>query len=254
MKRVVLLLLVIMMPLQAMASTVLITGSNRGIGFEFVKQYAEQGWDVIATTRKPEKSDALNALAKEYSNITVERMDVTRAYQVEALAKKYQGQPIDLLINNAGILGSKDKQKLGQLDYAELDQVINVNVKGPIRVSEAFLANVLASKQKQIVVLASALGSITVGPSTADLYWYKISKAGISIAMASLQQQLQDKGVTVLRLVPGMVNTDMLRQSGAFGRGKEAPESVVAMIAVIAKASPEMAKKIYNYDGSTIPN
>jgi NAD(P)-dependent dehydrogenase (short-subunit alcohol dehydrogenase family) len=129
-----------------------------------------------------------------------------------------------------------------------------VNTKGPLRMSSAFLDNVKASEQKKIVVLASALGSITMGPNIRDMYWYKISKAGMSMAMASLQKDLKSEGITVLRLGPGMVNTDLLAESGAGGKGIEPPKSVAGMMAVIAIADPKMGKKSYNYDGKKIPN
>ena len=84
---------------------VLVTGANRGLGFEFTKQYAARGAKVIATARKPERAEALNALAAENPNIVVERLDVTDHAQIEELAAKYVDTPIDLLLNNAGIGG-----------------------------------------------------------------------------------------------------------------------------------------------------
>ena len=253
-RKTIVLLALVLLPLQVLASTVMITGANRGIGLEFVKQYAEKGWTVIATSRKPAKSTELNAMAKADADIKVEQLDVTDIKSIAALAEKYKGRPIDILINNAGVLGDYEKQKLGQFDYDELDWVFEVNAKGPLRVSSAFLDNVIASEQKKIVVLASALGSIAMGPNIPNLYWYKMSKAAMSIAMASMQKDLKAQGVTVLRLGPGMVNTRMLAASGAGGKGIEPPPSVAGMIAVIDKADPKMAKKVYNYDGSKVPN
>ena len=87
------------------ASTVLVTGTNRGIGLEFVRQYAAQGWTVIATVRNPAAATELAALAAGNPKIRVEKLDVTDVAAVEALAAKYRGQPIDILINNAGALG-----------------------------------------------------------------------------------------------------------------------------------------------------
>ncbi|WP_085757310.1 SDR family oxidoreductase [Oceanicoccus sagamiensis] len=254
MKFRLLLSLLLLLPTQLMADTVLITGANRGIGLEFVKQYAEQGWTVYATTRKPNKSDDLNALAKANNTIKVVQLDVTDVESIAALAKTVGDQPIDVLINNAGVLGDMEKQKMGQFDYDELDWVIDVNTKGPLRVTSALLDNVKASKQKKVVVLASALGSITMGPNISDMYWYKISKAGMSIAMASMQKDLKNDGVTVLRLGPGMVNTRLLAASGAGGKGIEPPASVAGMISVIETATPKTGKKSYNYDGKKIPN
>lgn len=239
-----------------LAKTVLITGSNRGIGLEFAKQYAEEGWDVIATTRKPNKADDLQALAKQFPNLKIEKLDVTKEKQIADLAKKYKGKPIDVLINNAGVLGDYEKQKLGQFDYDELDWVISVNTKGPLRMAEAFRENVEASEEKKIVILASALGSVTMAPFIRDMYWYKISKVGMSVAMASLQVDLKKAGseITVLRLGPGMVQTDMLKESGSYDRGIPSKDSVAGMRSVIEKATQNMAKKTYNYDGKPVPN
>jgi len=238
------------------AKTVLITGSNRGIGLELARQYGEAGWDVIATTRKPKKSDDLQKLSKQFSNIKIEKLDVTNVDQIGALAKKYEGKPIDVLINNAGVMGDYDKQKMGQFDYGELDWVIDVNTKGPLRMAMAFKDNVEASEEKKIVILASALGSVTMAPFIRDMYWYKISKVGMSVAMASLQVDLKKAGsdITVLRLGPGMVKTDMLKESGSYDRGIPASEAVAGMREVIEKATPNMAKKTYNYDGKPVPN
>ncbi len=102
----------------ALAETVLITGTNRGIGLEFVKQYAERGATVIATARRPADAKELIALAAQHPNVTIEALDVTDVSAIEALAKKYQGKPIDILINNAGTLGDVPKQTIGGLDQS----------------------------------------------------------------------------------------------------------------------------------------
>lgn len=235
-------------------STVLITGSNRGIGFEFVKQYADKGWNVIATSRKPQDDVELQALAAQKPNILIEKLDVTSEQDITALAQRYQGIPIDVLINNAGVLGDYEKQKVGGFEYSELDWVIDVNVKGPLRVSTALLDNVAASEQKKIVTLASALGSITMGPMIRDMYWYKASKAAMSITMASLNKDLADQGITVLRLGPGMVKTDLLEAAGAYDSGIPPEQAIAGMIKVIEKADNKMARKSWNYDGRPVPN
>ena len=252
MTRIAITLLILLSANLSFADTVLITGSNRGIGLEFAKQYAEAGWDVVATARKPKKAEKLNALAKKHPKLKIMKLDVADPGSVAKLAKKLKGQPIDVLINNAGILGDYEKQKLGQFDFDALDKVIEVNTKGPLRVTLALLDNVRASKQKKVVTLASALGSIAIAPRIPEMYWYKISKAGMSVAMASLNAQLGDEGITVLRLGPGMVNTRLLAQSGAGGQGIETKESVEGMRAVIEKATPRMALQTQNYNGKVI--
>ena len=234
--------------------TVLITGSNRGIGLEFVRQYAAKGWNVIATTRNPINDLELKALAEANSNINIERLDVTSEKDLAALTARYQGIPIDVLINNAGVLGDYEKQKAGNFDFSELDWVLDVNLKGPLRVSSAFMDNVAASEQKKIVTLASALGSVTMGPFIRDMYWYKASKAAMSITMASLNKDMEAQGITVLRLGPGMVKTDMLEEAGAYDSGIPPEVAIAGMIEVIEKADPKMAKKVWNYDGKPVPN
>ncbi len=144
------------------APTVLITGSNRGIGLEFARQYAVKGWNVIATTRNPDSADELNAIADAHSNLIVETLDVTDLSGIAALAEKYEGTGIDVLINNAGILGNVETQELGQFDYANFQQIMAVNTFGPLAVSQAFLDHVSASDQKKIVTLASGQGSSTL--------------------------------------------------------------------------------------------
>ena len=231
----------------------LITGSNRGIGFEFAKQYAGKGWKVIATARMPEKAGDLQQLAKAHQKLVIEQLDVADESSIAALAKKYRGKSIDVLINNAGILGDPNVQKMGQFDYKELDKVMAVNLLGPLRVSQAFLENVAASEQKKIICMSSGLGSMVISQLAPDLYFYKISKAGMNIAMGSLAADLRKRDIIVLRLAPGMVNTRILEQSGMGGHGIEPHESVAGMIGVIEKVTPEMTNQVYIYNGKTLP-
>ena len=143
--------------------TVLITGSNRGLGLEFSRQYAEAGWNVIATCRNPEQAEELKALTKKHKQVAIEKMDVTSDSEVEILAAKYKSQPIDVLLNNAGIYGTLEKQTLGGFDFEELKHVFDVNTIGSLRVSAAFLDNVASSKQKKIISLGGGMGTPTIG-------------------------------------------------------------------------------------------
>ena len=211
----------------AAPATVLITGSNRGIGLEFVRQYAARGWRVIATTRDPAAATELAALAKTSPKlITVEKLDVASDADIAALATKYKGQPIDVLLNNAGTLGDPGKQSFQQLDYATFEEVLHVNTYGPLAVSRAFLDNVLAGQQKKIVAITSGLSSIENTKRFGSLYFYRISKAGLNMAMRALQAELRSKGVKVGILAPGVVETRLLRQSGFGGQGMTPEESV----------------------------
>jgi NAD(P)-dependent dehydrogenase (short-subunit alcohol dehydrogenase family) len=233
--------------------TVLITGSNRGIGLEFAKQYAEKGWNVIATARKPGKAEDLKKLAETHPKLVIEQLDVTDVLSISALARKYHGKPIDVLINNAGILGNTSAQIFGQFDYKELDKVMAVNVLGPLRVSQAFADNVAASKQKKIICMSSGMGSMMISQFAPNMYFYKISKAGMNIAMGSLAADFRKRDIIVFRLAPGMVNTRLLEQSGIGGQGIEPQESVAGMIAIIEKVTPEMTKHVYTYNGKKLP-
>ena len=137
------------------AATVLITGSNRGLGLEFVKQYAARGWRVLATARNPEGATELRAIAAKNRNVTVDRLDVQDVPAIKALAAKYRGTSIDVLLNNAGVLGDMKAQAVGSLDAREFDEVMAANVFGALATADAFLDHVAASRQKKIVSLTS---------------------------------------------------------------------------------------------------
>ena len=236
----------------AQSGTVLITGSNRGIGLEFVRQYAAAGWKVIATTRDPKSATELVALAATRKNIIVEPLDVADNTQINVLAAKYKGQAIDVLLNNAGTLGDADKQSLNGFDYANFENVLRVNTYAPLAISRAFLGNVLASEQKKIVAITSGLSSIANTQRFGSLYFYRISKAGLNMAMRTLQAELRGKGVKVGILAPGVVETRLLRQSGYRGPGVITPEqSVTAVIANIAKL--DQTAEITLYNGDKVP-
>ena len=109
--------------------TVLITGANRGIGLEFAKQYAEKGWRVIATCRNPERADELNAFAAQHPDVVVERLDVLDHAGIDALAVRYRNQPVDALLNNAGLMRGPDReQTVGTIDYHLPDARATVNL------------------------------------------------------------------------------------------------------------------------------
>ncbi|SVE50041.1 uncharacterized protein METZ01_LOCUS502895, partial [marine metagenome] len=157
--------------------TVLITGSNRGLGLEFSRQYAAANWNVIATCRNPKKAKELQLLAEEYNQVAVEKMDVTSQSEVDLVASAYHDQPIDVLLNNAGIYGVIEKQTLGTFDFEELKRVFDVNTIGSLRVSEAFLDNIKSSDQKKIISLGGGMGTPTIGGMFGGHYFMKMSKA-----------------------------------------------------------------------------
>lgn len=204
------------------AETVLITGANQGIGLEFAKQYAAKGWVVIATHRRSTTPDELAKLMQAHPQVRVERMDVSKDADIKALSERLKGQPIDLIINNAALIrtdplterNGNANQKFGTLDYGLLDDFVHVNIAGPLKIAEAFVENVRASKLKKIIAISSAAGMVSqpphspVGGSGADHYWYRITKAGLNSAMRLLAVELQDDGITVAMFHPGGVQVE----------------------------------------------
>jgi NAD(P)-dependent dehydrogenase (short-subunit alcohol dehydrogenase family) len=197
-------------PGPAATGTVLITGANRGIGLEFARRYAVRGWKVIATARNPAAATELNALAAGSQGlVVVERLDVTDLAAVDALATRYAGQPIDVLLNNAGIGGGGDNQIFGKLVYPVFDEVMAVNARGPIKVCEAFLSHVQASRQKKMITVSSSQGSIG-SVKMPMLYFYRASKSAVNMLMANLALQLKGRGIIVGLVTPGATDTDFM--------------------------------------------
>lgn len=237
----------------ASAETVLITGTNRGIGLEFVRQYAERGAKVIATARNPDTANDLRAMAAKYPNVTIEKLDVTDVAALEALAVKYRATPIDILINNAGTLGDIGKQRSGSIDQQEFLYVINANTYGALRLTDAFKAQLLASGKGKAFGMSSGLGSSEQIASRGDFYAYRASKAALNIVFRALAADWRKEGILVGLIAPGMVDTDLLRASGFTGRGITPEQSVRGMIKVIDEMTLESNNRVVNYDGKIIP-
>jgi len=242
----------------ASAATVLVTGSDRGLGLEFTKQYAARGDTVIATCRHPEKAMELQTLAHDIRNVVVERLDVNDDDEVKALATKYHGRPIDVLVNNAGVLGEREDQTLGTLSRKAFHEVMDVNAFGPLAVSQAFRDNVIASHERKIVAVTSGLGSISrSGGMPKGPYYYRMSKAAVNMGLQALGADLKSQGVIVAVVSPGASDTQMFAAFTDDYRGGRKPaantaaQSVAGMIAVIDKLDAAHATEgILNYDGT----
>lgn len=229
--------------------TILITGSNRGIGLEFTRQYAVNNWNVIATCRTPSEAHALNALAAEHSNITIEKLDVTDFEAIDALAAKYDGTAIDVLLNNAGITGGAENQLFGDLKYDVFYDVMHVNVIGPLKMAEAFIEHVKASNQKKIINITSSEGSISTVVGSVG-YFYRASKASLNMMSRNLSKHLKGQGVIVGLVNPGPVDTDMMKN---FPFHKMTPEeSVGGMVQVIENYTLETTGMFLHYNGDEI--
>jgi len=242
---------------RADAETILITGSNRGIGLEFANKYAEMGWNVIATSRTPEDDYELQELAQKYGNLNIEKLDVTNHKQIDELAKKFESTPIDVLLNNAGILGGgREVQSIGNIDFESMEKVYKTNAIGPMKMAEAFLSNILSSKQKKIVVITSGTASLTnvrMSPFFQPLYLYRMSKTAINMGYKTLAIELAPKGIHVGIFGPGVVETRLLQQAGYGGRGMTTKKSVDSVVKNIEKLGTETSGKYILYDGSILP-
>jgi len=235
----------------------LVTGANRGIGLALSTVLADKGWRVIATCRDPERADDLRALAATHSAVSIDRLDVTDTAALDALAARYHGQPIDLLINNAGILGDPEAQLLGSFDQQTFASVLLVNAYAPLRVAQAFLDSIAASRQKKIVTLTSSAGSLALAGQAHDNYFYRMSKSASNMSMRLLQNDVRPRGILVALVSPGPVDTEMNRE---WRRGAPPPpglqspmQSAAAVVRVIEQLTPQGALHAINYDGGELP-
>lgn len=242
-------------PQLCLADTVLITGANSGIGLEFTKQFAAKGWTVIATHRRSDVPETLQAVIRQYSNVRVEHMDVTKPAEVAALAKKLKDVPIDVLLNNAGIYNDRGNwvtQNFGQMDYGLFDTIMSVNIKGPVLVTETFLPNVKASRQKKVVSISSTNGSLTHQLTGTGAIWYRASKAGLNRAMQLVASTLKPQGITVVLLHPGAVRTEKQKNLD-FPEMVETPFTVENMVETIGKITIKDTGRFMLYDGTDVP-
>jgi NAD(P)-dependent dehydrogenase (short-subunit alcohol dehydrogenase family) len=233
--------------------TILITGANRGLGLEFTRQYAADGWRVIACCRNPATASELAELAANNSELAIEQLDVADHSQIESLGKKYVGVPIDVLLNNAGIIGpvpiaeNIERQHFGQMDYAVWDEVLRVNTYGPVKMAEVFLENVAASEQKKIVTISSTVGSIT--EMTIPGIAYATSKTALNRAMTIIANEVKGRGIIVAMYCPGYVKTRM----DAFGYATvEIPDSIAALRPMISALTIAQTGSYTGHDGRTI--
>jgi NAD(P)-dependent dehydrogenase (short-subunit alcohol dehydrogenase family) len=223
--------------------TALITGCNRGIGLEFVRQYAADGWRVRATCRNPRGAKELAAIA---GDVKVHGLDVADDYQVAALAKSLSDEAIDLLINNAGVGGPDDE--FGKTPANDWLEVLRVNAIAPLHVAEQFIGNLEAGQRKLIVNITSRMGSIADN-SGGGSYIYRTSKTALNMVARSMAQDLKGRRMIVVVFHPGWVKTDM----GGTHALIPPKASVAGMRAKIAALTPADSGKFFNYDGQPIP-
>ena len=251
---------------------ILITGANRGIGLEFVRQYADAGWQIIATCRDPAAAAELRALAQAHTNIRIETLDLASPASIDELAGRLgTGRALDVLLHNAALLGPGGPQNLGAWQESAFLDAFRSNALGPALLSQALLPLVESGGQKKIIFLGSAAGSIGLLQPPANLYAYRASKAALHLVARNLALELKTRGLVVGLVNPGLVDTRGLLDLAADDPGPpdlqhlvklvragvipliRAAPSVTGMRALIDGWTLEQSGQFLNYDGQPLP-
>ena len=222
-------------------TTIMITGASRGLGLEFARQFYNEECRVIATCRNPKNANELHTIG----DIDIHSLDVTDDKSVANLADKLRGENIDILINNAGVIGQRDG--FGRLDYDIWAETMDTNVFGPMRVAEAFRDNVMNSEKKQMIFITSRMGSIT--EAVPNAYVYRSSKAALNMAVKCLSAELGEQGLIAVLFHPGHVQTDMGGQAAPVTPQK----SIEGMKNQIVALTHDDNGRFLSYDGHQIP-
>ncbi len=223
--------------------TVLMTGANRGLGLEFARSYATDGWRVHACCRHPEKAKALKAVE---GDLVVHKLDITDGLRVAGLARELADDAIDVLLNNAGVYGPRSG--FGETDFDDWLDVLKINTIAPLRMAERFVEHVARSERKLIVSVSSGMGSIAMNDAGGH-YPYRASKAALNMVVKGLSADLAARGIIAVALSPGWVQTDM----GGSSAELTPEESVAGMRAVIDGLTPADSGRFLNYQGEDRP-
>jgi NAD(P)-dependent dehydrogenase (short-subunit alcohol dehydrogenase family) len=228
-------------------TTVLITGTNRGIGLEFVKKCLQQGDRVIATCRDISAATDLKALADGSENLQLVELDVADYETLQSFPQRLDGVAIDVFINNAGVYGPKDTG-FGEVDGQFWSDVLHINAIAPMLLTQLIIDNLRSGVDKKLLYVSSKMGSIDDNGGGGS-YVYRSSKTALNSVVKSLSIDLGNEGFTVAVLHPGWVLTDM----GGPNALIDTNTSVSGMMEVIANLDKGQNGSFFNYDGSIIP-
>jgi NAD(P)-dependent dehydrogenase (short-subunit alcohol dehydrogenase family) len=229
-----------------MAETILITGANRGLGLGLASLCLKHGHAVIAAARDPGASGLLDLQARHGDRLLRLPLDVTDAGSVGALAASLGDRPVDVLVNNAGIIGP-ERQSTLDMDFAGFLHTLDVNTLGPLRVTQAVLPSLRRAASPRILILSSRMGSLSHAKS--DRIAYRASKAAVNKVMQGLATDLLPMGVAIASVHPGWVRTDM----GGPEADIDTQESVDGLYALLTGLTLERTGSFFNYDGTTMP-
>jgi len=225
-------------------AVVLITGANRGIGLALVKAYVGRRDKVFAAIRATSDRTELDELAEDHPQwVEIVEMDVSDPAEIGRVRRKLEAEPIDVLINNAGI-GGPDQQSATDMDYDGLAEAFSINTIAPLRIANAFLANVKAAKGK-IITLSSQMGA--TGASS-DSLAYRVSKQAVNRLMRALATELRPQGIPVLIVHPGWVKTDM----GGEGAPLRPEDSAAQLLKLIDKLDLASSGRFLAWNGKEL--
>ncbi|MEM1188283.1 MAG: SDR family oxidoreductase [Pseudomonadota bacterium] len=227
--------------------TVMITGANRGIGLELLKQYAHDGWSTIGTCRNLASAEEAQALAGSNDAVALRQLDVSDSAAVSELAEDLHDLAIDVLILNAGMMGTRSNQ-LGAMEADDFRRVLDVNVVAQAMCLQAFAPHVAASERRVIVGMGSFLGSMGCN-SDGGNYSYRASKAALHAIMVSAGHDLREQGITSIVMHPGWVQTDM----GGPNATVDTPTAVRGIRRVIEELTADDNGCLFTYEGGTLP-
>jgi NAD(P)-dependent dehydrogenase (short-subunit alcohol dehydrogenase family) len=223
---------------------IVVTGANRGLGLEFVRQLLARGDEVIAAVRHANRASELTALAQGRA-CRIVSLDAADDASAAGLARELAGEAVDGLINNAGV-GSFDGLAASRTEV--MLNEYNVNAIGPLRVARALLPNLRLGAAKKIMSVTSLMGSIADNTS-GGAYGYRMSKAALNMGNKCLALDLAGDGITAVVVNPGWVKTDM----GGAGAPLTADVSIRGMLAVYDKLTLADTGKFLHHEGRELP-
>lgn len=227
--------------------TVLVTGASRGLGLEFCRQYAEDGWRVVATCRRPARADGLASIAQRFPNrFEVHPLDVGDEDSVRALGRDLQADSLDLLVNNA--MGGGRSRPLDEIDYRSFETAMRVNAFAVLSTARTFLDRMARGQGRTLAVISSEMGSLARN-TKGGRYVYRASKAAANMIVRSLAADLAERGIKVVSLHPGWVRTRLGGPDAPLSPG----ESVAAMRQVLARLGAEDSGRFLDRHGRDIP-
>ncbi len=219
--------------------TAVVTGANRGIGLEWVKQLLDKGWDVHAGYRTDE--GGLSGTGAHHH-----QLDVTSKESVEAFAASLPDR-VDLLVNNAGVADGRWRS-IEDIDHEQVLKVLDINSVGPVRVTQALLSRLGGDDMSTIAMVSSLMGSVEdcIGGKS---YAYRASKSALNMFSAAMKNELGDANISIVILHPGWVQTEM----GGPNATVTPLDSIAGMIQRVEEQTLELSGRFVQYDGESLP-